>query len=387
MLDHFLCFLTVFCCVSFVKLPAIDDLQYITSSLLIGGCLVYRKSGFFSKTSLKSLLWSVLMFFGILSVLWSEVMSYYTLELGHLFLFVLTFLSFRKVFSSSLGILCEAYLSLFSVLAITGVLLYFLLFGFQDVVSWSYLMDGNINYGYCYILFLLLFLFSNKSVVVRNIGFVLFLVFLPFIYKAGIIGIYLLGLLVFLYAFVLLLNVRLGVSLVLGLSVMLFAGLLGSSFFLDTVSLDVDVLERVHYLSSSIDILKTNPVLGVGLGQWTEWYQNLFLNASNSSQATHGFLPIVNHSLFSKFLVELGVVGVLLFYTPILVSIYDKIFRKPWTVNLIHYLFLIAFFIIASEIYASVQFKEGHFSNVLFLCSVLFAKYDTNIIIDNNITS
>ncbi len=127
-------------------------------------------------------------------------------------------------------------------------------------------------------------------------------------------------------------------------------------------------LFKSYLLGASIRIAQENPLLGVGLGNWQLVVYQLGINGIPPFDDPSSFIRFRSHNLYTKHLVELGLVGLVAFLSPILLAI-----RKGWDTTTsfddFHkaaYASLLVYFITAC-FYNDVNSYEYHFSGLQLL--------------------
>lgn len=386
MSDYFICFLFIFSCISLIRLPAFDDAQYISSSLLVLVGLVSYGSVYTSvKYSLHSLFWFLFLLFAILSYFWSGNTTYFIENIIHVILLITSFLNFRLLVIVGLYPMMKYFLTSLFFISCSVFFLYSLFYGINDVASWTGTLDANINYGYSYLIVAVVWLFNQDRFGIRLFGIFSSFVMGYLIWQSGILGAQISYILFIIFQVLILLFKYFNFSTIkyLFITLCLIILLLIVWFMINFLTLSFgfnsDISDRFLLLKGSIEIFKECILYGHGIGQWYVSIQELYIENSSSSQAIHGFLKINNHSLFSKISVELGLIGVLLFYIPIL-YLFIKLFTNFHTYEKSIFTYFIIFLsLFFSEIYASFQFSFGHFSNLFYLLMFFLAEIDINV--------
>lgn len=379
--------LFAFCCVSFILIPALDDFQYIASSLLILFSVVFLNP-IKSKLALSfhSVFWLSLITLAMLSFFWCEILSFYLKDLMQLSLVILSFISFRLLYQNGYNSIMRLCLDYCIVFMVVFCVSYYTYYGVQDVFSWTGSLDANINYGYSYLLLITIYLCNHKSKPFLIFGYLLLFLMTYLVYVSSILGAQMM--LCFIYVFVLsrifqpYLNLYRIFSFLFisSLILVLFTTYFFNEAFSHMLIATGDVYERIVLLKASMFIFSKNWLVGIGAGHWPIAIHKFYVAESLSNKALHGFLPIVNHSLVFKILVEFGIIGFLFFYLPIVSLLYFLLKKLSDNYYYPFYLFVVIMFLFYSEVYASFQFSGGHFSNVFYLMIFLFAEIDCKLV-------
>ena len=221
--------------------------------------------------------------------------------------------------------------------------------------------------------------------IIRLSSLVFYLVLGYFVYISGILGAQLIYGLIFLflcgkYLFPLV-TLSMTKKIIVGLLALLMVTF---SFFIQDIltvpdSIGSDIQERLTLLYASLDVSIDRWFWGFGSGHWLVAMQSNFVDNSITNLALHGFLPLTNHSWLSKLVVEFGLLGLMLFYLPLMFMGLRLLSRINRSTDALFLLFILALFMVNSEIYASLQFSNGHFSNLFYLLLFFMAGYDVKL--------
>lgn len=122
------------------------------------------------------------------------------------------------------------------------------------------------------------------------------------------------------------------------------------------------VLERQTFYSNALDMVKDHPLFGAGGNAWANMYQAYQTNPYTSSQA---------HSFYFKVLVEVGIVGFLIyavFFLTIIVGFITYFIRHKDERRIDHLMMFI--FAIAILVHSAIDFNMSYMyiASVVFLC-------------------
>jgi len=258
-----------------------------------------------------------------------------------------------------------------------SLILFYIFSGLPIGVNWVKYFGNNSNYTSAFLICLLPFgLFCPRSIGSKTfrvfIAFVLSLSMLIIIFYTSTRG----CLLTFLILLILKLYLEkcykiltVGVLIVILMSFLLCSSF--SDFFseMNRIPLFSDFknnenVGRLYMLKSSFWIFQDNPLLGIGMGNWQlEAYK--FDLSDVSPFNSQNFLRHLNHNLFATVLAESGIVGFSLLFLPLLIIV-KKSFSRFNELSEIEcaFLFSIIAYLINSLFYGSVNFYDGHFSEI-----------------------
>ncbi len=132
-----------------------------------------------------------------------------------------------------------------------------------------------------------------------------------------------------------------------------------------------DAFSRLDLAHLSIDLFRDNPLLGVGSGNWiTEVYSQDLSGISYYSQSDD-YTRLHSHNIFLKIAGELGLVGLVLFLSPFVMTIYRGLQR----VGELDYIEKASFaavisYLCVSNYYGGVNLYEYNFSGVEVLAFI-----------------
>jgi len=132
-----------------------------------------------------------------------------------------------------------------------------------------------------------------------------------------------------------------------------------------------DNFSRLDLANLSIVLFKNNPILGVGNGNWITEVYSQDLNNISLFRNADDFSRLHSHNLYLKVAGELGVVGLLLFIAPFVMTLYRGFVRvkqldyveKASFASVVSYLFV-------SSYYGGVNLYEYNFSGVEVLAFI-----------------
>jgi len=373
------------------------DLKFLVLSIscffFFSKDLVFRKSNtlVFSKIDIAFITFS---FIGLLSFLWSinGSLTWYP-ALGWLLMFCWMIL-IRRV---SLQVRLTNYLHkffLFFLFLFIGITLFYAFTGLPIDESWVRTLGNNSNYTSSLIISLLPFgLFLPK-----NIGNKTFRICVAFVLSiSALLLIFYTSARACLLAFIVLIFLKLYIekyfkTLILGLILLSLFGFLVFGPFseslvynLNQVSLFSDFkntenIGRIYLLNASLWLFQENPLLGIGMGNWQlEAYK--FDLSDVAPFNSLNFLRHPNHNLYATVLAESGLIGFSFLFLPILYILF-KSFKRLYELCEVEFAFLLSIiaYLLTSIFYGSVNFHDGHFSEVQWIAftgfGILSSKFE-----------
>lgn len=132
-----------------------------------------------------------------------------------------------------------------------------------------------------------------------------------------------------------------------------------------------DNFSRIDLLKLSIDSIKENLLLGVGLGNWDANVYSQDLSQMTGLNASSEFYRLKSQALIAKVAVELGLLGFALFNIPWIVTIY-KAFKSNDTLSYLEKSSLASLivYLICSAYYGGINLYEYNFSGVEVLAFI-----------------
>lgn len=361
-------------------LIAYSNLKLIVLTVLVSTYLIYL--GLIKRTKLPSfqrLDISWLLFIGVsaMSFLWATDMSmiWFPLTISVtlvLFMFCIrwsnieSFPQFKRYFSY-LVIVIFGYYLLQHILAVNFDI---------TIETWNSVLSKNPNYTTSYLLvlypFFLFYPFKNQFL--RFLKFIAAILLLNLLLltnaRGGLLGFAVLLIFYFwstrsYYNKNLLASIAL---MIVGLVIVAINYSLESSDSQFLLFYKNELISRWHMIETSLSIWKENPLLGVGAGNWhIEAYGHSLDNVAPFNDSEN-IIRYRSHNLYTLILAELGIMGLITYCTPFVVTLVSCLKR----INTLSYfekanLGVLMFFLIASYFYGNVNFYKHHFSTIHLL--------------------
>ena len=246
--------------------------------------------------------------------------------------------------------------------------------------DWNFFFGYNSNYTSCVLalLYPFVFYFRTHNFWIGLIKYSLFFLILFFSFYVESRGIFLI---ILLYPFLdFFLNRGWGKKVIyIFLMIVLFlliCFICEYSFFQGFSFTDINDEGRIEMIRNSLDLFSESPITGKGIGNWhLEAYKypsDLMFDVSSEAR----IFKVFNHNLYSLFLSELGILGILIFLTP-LAFCFKKIvdnfntfspFYKAISMATIAYLIMITYYRDANNyefLFCGIQYLSFGFIGVI----------------------
>ena len=363
-----------------------DNYRFVLMAAFPFLCLLnifFNEKDFRIKIITADLGWLIFISICFLSFYWAingSLIWYQAFGWLNLIFWMLLFRSFsaRDSFQEYLP---KVFFALFFIIAIPIVIISFV-DNLHIISLWNHHFGFNINFTTTLLLSLLPFLIFYKSDdsltrILQSLGLGIVLYILYFFNKRGpmlasvVIGLYFVWCQLpekyIKYLF------NLGLVIFLGLIVMLLVNFdeitnnLGIANFANFATYAGDSA-RMHSISCAIRMFLEEPFLGKGLGNWyVEAYKNDLSAVVGFDNPFILYRP-ANHTIYSQYLAEIGVIGTVAFFIPIISVLWKgwrscyqlSSFQKAAFASLLIYL-------VAGMVYRDANFYEFHFSGIQLL--------------------
>lgn len=378
--------------IPFIPLPVwfMNNLQYLFAGL--GLCfgfsyIYYRRKYYPIHLDLVGVFLLVYLVFSALSLTWATNSSFVLTHLFIQLLMILWYLFFKRIYEHRFAKLLMPYMfSMFFLI----VLVYNLYAMFLDTSydsQWNQILGQNANYTHALLIVLFpFFLYQSRNkfllLFLKVLVLVITAIFLIKLKAFGcILGFVTLAIVYFVSE---LDRLKLRRPTFWSSIVILFSFFLLFIILLPYKEVTIEFESRFALIQSSIELWKINPLIGCGLGNWSLDISQFGLIIPFGGNDLSEFARYHAHNHFFKLLAEQGLVGLALYYVPILCVLFLSLknfanisdFEKSSFLSFAIYLFLSQFYVVTySHEYFFSFIQLVSFCSLGILSSVLLNKF------------
>lgn len=318
--------------------------------------------------SFSSILWS-----SNIAFVWTPGFTYATL----IAIFILVRHSLNE--PSSVSILVRFLQATFLITLIQHLIA--LVSGIPLDTNWNSFFGKNVNHTSSYLAMLLPFLLFGNNKVHLAVKIVLCLLTVLVVFHLGARAAFL-SLLLIIVIYVLKLAPPLIRKLII-LGVIAFSVICGVLLFSGKLQLAGGDQARLYLLKNSLALWLMKPIIGHGLGSWPLLAFNSSLKeVSGMNSQTDFFNHVQSHNWYFKVLVEQGILGVILLFSPF-IFVFRKLLKSGITEIQLAFVASVLVFFFQCVFYSTTTFSVYHFSAMNLLVFINLGVLSSSLIVSN----